>query len=241
MRFVMEAVAGAIGGIAGWFVVGFLAAQLFSSIGGTREGANAMGGFFYVGPVGGVAGFVIAFWLARRILERGEPAASSAGGFASMMIALGAVLAIGVALVVAIAALRAPEATENLYGGEEGSIEFEIIVPDAALGGKKAGEVIALSFVAIEGHDERREAVTWSETRDRSGVTLAGRVTIRERTRESYIVIAVNGDEFKLYPEIPENMHRKGHWIPRLYLTRDGSQPPENLVRATCRYLPPKG
>jgi hypothetical protein len=239
MRFVLEAAAGALGGLLGWFVVGFLAAQLFTSIGGGREGANAMGGFFFVGPVGGIAGFAIAFWLARRALEGGGAAQPSSSAFASMAIALGVVLALGAAVIVALAAIRKPEATVNIRGREAASIEFEIFAPDAALGGRRPEEVISLSFYAADGHDERIEPVSWAANPGRGGVTLTGRVAIRERTREQYFLISVKGDEFKLYAEIPENMYRKGHWIPRLYLGRDESTPPEDLVRATCRYLPP--
>lgn len=237
MKFVLESLAGLAGGIAGWLLVGFLAAQFFTSVGGSREGANAMGGFFFVGPIGGIAGFVIAFQLARRWLERGSSA--SPGSFAATMVALGVVVALVAALLVAIAALRAPESREDLYGGEEGRIEFEIIVPAAALAGRAPAEILSVRYVAIEGHDERNEPLTWSEARGRDGVTLNGHVVVRERTTEQWFAIAIDGDEFKLYPDIPDNMHRDGTWIPRLYLTRDGKGSAGDFVRATCRYVAP--
>jgi len=41
------------------FGVGLAAAELFTSIGGARDGGSAMSGFFYVGPFGLVAGFLL--------------------------------------------------------------------------------------------------------------------------------------------------------------------------------------
>ncbi|MGK2857933.1 MAG: hypothetical protein ACSLFQ_12075 [Thermoanaerobaculia bacterium] len=240
MRFVLEALAGTIGGLVGWFVVGFLAAQIFTSIGGSREGANAMGGFFFFGPLGGIAGFAFAFWIARRYLERGADAAPSSNVFVETLVALVLVVGLGSVVLFGVARLMRPESTVNIAQGEEAAIEFEIRVPNAALGGRRASEVITLSFQAFEGHDERSEPVPWSEAAERGGVTLTGRVVIRERTREQYFVIGREDETFKLYADIPENMYRKGSWQPRHYLSNDASMQPGDTISATCRYVPPE-
>jgi hypothetical protein len=72
MRFVLETLAGILGGLVSWFVVGFAAAQLFT-IGGDREGPREWPGFFVIGPMGEIVGFALC-WIARRSLERGTAA-----------------------------------------------------------------------------------------------------------------------------------------------------------------------
>lgn len=240
MRFVLEALAGTVGGLVGWFVVGFLAAQLFTSIGGSREGANAMGGFFYVGPLGGIAGFVLAFWLVRKYLDRGAETAAAGNGIVSTIGALVLVVGLGSALLVLVARVMRPDSTINIAQGENASIDFEVRVPNAVLGSKPAADVISISFKAINGHDERLEPVTWSENRDRGGVTLTGSVVIRERTQEQYFVVATGGETFDVFARIPENMYKKGSWEPRLYLTRNDAAAMGDAVTITSRYLPPK-
>lgn len=240
MRFVLEALAGTVGGLVGWFIVGFLAAEILTKTGGSREGANAMAGFFFVGPLGGIAGFVLSFWLARRYLERGSEVASSSNAFVSTIVALLLVVGLGSAVLFVVARVMRPDATVNIARGEEASIEFEIRVPNAALDGRRVADVITLSFRAVDGHDERLEPVTWNATPDRGGVTLTGHVVIRERTREQCFVIGCNGETFTLYAEIPENMYKKGSWQSRLYLSNDAATPIGDVVTITSRYLPPK-
>jgi hypothetical protein len=54
MRFILGFLSGAIGMLAGWFG---LAALVIALAGPDRDGGLAMGGFFNIGPIGGLVGF----------------------------------------------------------------------------------------------------------------------------------------------------------------------------------------
>ena len=68
MRFILDAFAGVVGFVVSWCVVGFIAAEVLTAIEGPREGSAAMGGFFVIGPIGGILGFALALFLAHRYL-----------------------------------------------------------------------------------------------------------------------------------------------------------------------------
>ena len=63
MRFVLGLLAGLLGLLAGWFA---LALAVISLSGPDRDGGVAMGAFFGVGPIGGLAGFVAGVALFRK-------------------------------------------------------------------------------------------------------------------------------------------------------------------------------
>jgi hypothetical protein len=60
MRYVLGILSGLLGMLAGWFGLAFL---IVSLAGPDRDGGTAMGAFFNIGPIGGIAGFVAGFWL----------------------------------------------------------------------------------------------------------------------------------------------------------------------------------
>ncbi len=64
MRFVLGLLSGLIGMLAGW---SGLAALVVALSGPDRDGGIAMGAFFNIGPIGGVAGFIAGIWLFNRI------------------------------------------------------------------------------------------------------------------------------------------------------------------------------
>jgi MFS family permease len=66
MRWMLAAVSGLVGGALCWSVVGYLAAEILTRAYGAQEGANAMGGFFFVGGLAGVLGLVLSAWLGWR-------------------------------------------------------------------------------------------------------------------------------------------------------------------------------
>ena len=63
MRFILGCLSGLIGMLAGWFG---LAALVMALSGPDRDGGIAMGAFFNIGPIGGVAGLVAGVWLFNR-------------------------------------------------------------------------------------------------------------------------------------------------------------------------------
>ena len=60
MRFIIGFLSGVLGLLAGWSA---LAALVVVLAGPDRDGGIAMGAFFNIGPIGGVAGFVAGVWL----------------------------------------------------------------------------------------------------------------------------------------------------------------------------------
>jgi hypothetical protein len=238
MKFAMETLAGLAGGVAGWLVVGFSAGWIMSSIWGHREGAQAMSGFFVIGPVGGLAGFAAAFWLTHRYLGRGGAAVASPHVAVSGLLALAIVLAGSWAVISVATAVLRPGPPVFLANGETGAIEFEIEVPDVAVGGRPVGELLSLAFRATDGENETVTPVVWKEERGHGQTKLTGRVVIDRRFRGPELVLKVWGREYSTYPTIPQNMHRKGPWADRLYYGHEESTPREARISATCRYVP---
>jgi hypothetical protein len=64
MRFILGFLSGVIGLLAGWFG---LAALVIGFSGPDRDGGTAMGAFFNIGPIGGLAGFAAGVWLFTKI------------------------------------------------------------------------------------------------------------------------------------------------------------------------------
>jgi len=64
MRIVLGLLAGLLGLVAGWFG---LALAVIGLAGPDRDGGIAMGAFFQIGPIGGIAGFFAGLWLFRRL------------------------------------------------------------------------------------------------------------------------------------------------------------------------------
>lgn len=60
MRFLLGLLSGLVGLVAGWAAVAAIAISLTGS---GHDGGGAMAGFFQIGPIGGLAGFVIGAWL----------------------------------------------------------------------------------------------------------------------------------------------------------------------------------
>jgi hypothetical protein len=79
MIYVVAVVCGLLLGAALGFGSGFAAASVYTGIGGARDGGPAMAGFFYVGPFGLLAGFLLG---AALVLHFGAtPGALSKGLF----------------------------------------------------------------------------------------------------------------------------------------------------------------
>jgi hypothetical protein len=64
MRILLGILSGLLGMLAGWFGLAFL---IVSLAGPDNEGGTAMGAFFNIGPLGGVAGFIAGVWLFTKI------------------------------------------------------------------------------------------------------------------------------------------------------------------------------
>jgi hypothetical protein len=238
MRFFLETVAGIVGGLVAWLVVGFVAGQVLTAIHGNREGAAAMGGFFVIGPLGGVAGFALSFWLARRVLERGTAGASSSV-FGPMTLSLLVVVGLGWAAVSIATVVFRPKAWVGLESGQKGGLEFRVRVPEKLLGGRPVSDLVSLQFKKMEEGGDSVTPVAWTETRSGGEVTLTGRVDIERRPREQYFAIRQGRESFDIYASIPPDMQSKGSWQDEIYLGSDPATPMGDRVSITCRYVPP--
>lgn len=121
MIYLLALLAGVLGGAALGFGVGFGAAELFTKLGGSREGANAMGGFFFIGPFGLVAGFLAAFGAVVRY--GGGSIAIAKGSF----IAGGTVAGLGTLLVLFLVASQSPRLLTG--GAPDYILEYELELP----------------------------------------------------------------------------------------------------------------
>ncbi len=73
MRFVLGLLSGILGMLAGWFG---LALAVIGLSGHDQDGGIAMGAFFGIGPIGGIAGFVVGVWAFTRFGIRRSPTSS---------------------------------------------------------------------------------------------------------------------------------------------------------------------
>lgn len=64
MRIILGLLSGLLGALAGWSA---LAALVIMLAGPDRDGGTAMGAFFNIGPIGGVAGLIAGIWLFTRV------------------------------------------------------------------------------------------------------------------------------------------------------------------------------
>jgi hypothetical protein len=111
---------GIAGLVIGFFGVGLSAAKVLEAIHGTREGAAAMAGFFYFGPIGGIAGTLIGVGL---VLRFGGGSGTWGKG---LMIAAAVITVFGGVLFAMIALPDVRPSYSHV-------IEFELEVPAAAL------------------------------------------------------------------------------------------------------------
>ncbi|MCX6614384.1 MAG: hypothetical protein NTW74_26535 [Acidobacteria bacterium] len=77
MIYLLAILCGLLLGAALGFGTGFAAAELFTKLGGARDGGAAMAGFFHVGPFGLVAGFLLG---AALVLQYGGAAGTFSKG-----------------------------------------------------------------------------------------------------------------------------------------------------------------
>ena len=82
MRFIIGFLSGVLGALAGWFALAMLVIGL---AGPDRDGGIAMGAFFNIGPIGGVAGFVagVLVYVKFGIQREASPASEATGAAAT--------------------------------------------------------------------------------------------------------------------------------------------------------------
>lgn len=76
MRFIIGFLSGVVGALIGWFALAML---VIAVSGPDRDGGIAMGAFFNIGPIGGLAGFVAGIWLFMKFGTVARDKATAAG------------------------------------------------------------------------------------------------------------------------------------------------------------------
>lgn len=124
-RGLLSALGALLGGAVFWAVFGALAAYAGSrGTGGAREGAAAMGGFFFIGPVFGLIGMIACGWITWTALARPERTSVvlwSLAGTAALLIG-------GVSY-----ALRPTVVLPDDYPGQRAELCVEVSFPEAEL------------------------------------------------------------------------------------------------------------
>jgi hypothetical protein len=118
----MAIVSAVLGAVIGFCATGFGAAALLTSILGARDGGPGMSGFFFFGPIGGIAGALLGMGLVLRF------GGGSAGWGRGLMISAGVLTLLG-------GALLAMTAFPDRGPSYSYVIEFQLKVPAAALAG----------------------------------------------------------------------------------------------------------
>jgi hypothetical protein len=82
MRIIFGLLSGLIGALAGWFGLAFL---VISLAGPDRDGGIAMGAFFFIGPIGGLVGFVagVLLFVKTGIVRKAVPSPDAEGAGAA--------------------------------------------------------------------------------------------------------------------------------------------------------------
>jgi hypothetical protein len=236
VRFVLETCAALLGGLVSRAVIGIGSAYLFS-LGGDREGAKGMAGLFVIGPVGGMVGFVVCFWLARRLLE-GSAAAGLSAVVPPLALSLAIVLGVGWLGVTIVSTIFRPQ-WADLESGQKAGFEFRVQVPQHLLKGKPVSDLVSLQFKSMyDAGPDVVTPVTWTEKRSFGRATLTGRVDIPRRPREQYFVIRQGSESFDFYARIPADMRKAGRWEDEIYLGSDPALPMGDRISITCRYVP---
>jgi hypothetical protein len=142
-RLALSCFGGIVFGATFWVVFGAIAAIIFSRMpGGSREGAGAMTGFFFVGPLFGVVGLGLGAWLTWRLLA--DPARS--GAVSMGLISLLVILIIGVSI-----ALRPTIVVPDDYPGMTADFEVEVSFPQSASDSLNGRERLEFEWRAGDG------------------------------------------------------------------------------------------
>lgn len=185
-RFLVSGFGALVLGALFWGVFGWIAAVLGSrQPGGDREGAAAMGGFFFIGPIFGIAGLLLGFWLVYRLTA--DP--TRIGTAALTIFGVLAVFGIGVFL-----ALRPVRVERDDFPGKRASLQVEVSFPAEVATGFQPSD--RLEFELRSGDGTEVTPGLLPQTRREGGrVVVPGAFPIRELPRTKLLAVMKNDQQ----------------------------------------------
>lgn len=183
-RFLLTFFGALVSGATFWVVLGSLAAYVFTKLQGPREGAAAMGGFFFVGSLCGVVGMVVGGWLTWRLLAAPERTGPVAIGLGSLL----AVLIIGGMVV-----MRPRVAEPDDYPGKQAVFEVEVSFPEEGIAALTKSDRLEFQLRSGEG----TETAPWKREqirREAGRAIVPGAFPIRAFPRSKMFAV-MKGDE----------------------------------------------
>jgi len=169
-------------GVAGWCVVGFVAAQILSKGSGAHDGGGAMEGFFIIGGMGGIVGAGLGSWVIWRVLA--DPArmgmvGASLGGLVVVVLGIGIVFA-----------MQPPPSEGDFPKGTRGELQVEVRFPASQIGALGKNDVVKYELRSYRS----LVAVDWQRSQSRQegdAVIVPGAFPVR--STDSWILGIMNG------------------------------------------------
>jgi hypothetical protein len=159
----MAIVSAVVGAVIGFFSVGFAAARILVAALGNHDGGSDMGGFFFFGPIGGLAGALLGVGLVLRF-GGGSPAWGK-----GLIISAGVLTGLGAIL---LAATASPD-----HGPSYAYvIEFQLDVPQATLAGVDIPGAYAMWGAAGGDADDKPISQFFEKTCDDKSCVLPGSI-----------------------------------------------------------------
>lgn len=184
-RFLLTFFGAFVSGATFWVVLGSLAAYWLTKIHGSREGAAAMSGFFFVGGLCGLVGLILGGWLTWRLLANPERSGTVALGFGTILV----VLIIG-----SVIALRPRVVEPEDYPGKQAVFEVEVSFPEAeiaALSGRDRLEFALRTGAGTETVPWKRDGI-----RNEAGRAIVpGDFPTRAFPRTKMFAVMKNGEQ----------------------------------------------
>jgi MFS family permease len=187
-----------LGGVVGFFAMGFGAASVLTSALGSRDGGPAMSGFFGFGPIGGIAGALLGVGLVLRF------AGGSAGWGKGLLIAAGALLALGGILLVASLPNRGPAYSYI--------IEFQLEYPAAILTGVNIPSSDAMWGAAGDDLDDKPISQFFEKSCTGETCVIGGAVAALGPMTNFHIAVALGQKKYHYPLDVPAVVNGALDW-----------------------------
>jgi hypothetical protein len=188
-----------IGAVAGFFAAGFVAAFSLTSTLGARDGGPGMAGFFYFGPIGAVAGALLALsWVIRRY-------GTHSNWGAGLLIAGGLITFAGCILLAVVAF----DDRDTSYSKV---IEFELEYPIGILAGVTIPSSDAMWGAAGDDLDDTPISQFFEKRCNAATCVLSGAIAATGPTNNFRILTLINGHKQRYPIDLPVRIVNAMDW-----------------------------